>query len=114
MALQEGFNALHFLQVISLPGLSSNFARSRQALRGRSEAVQEVVSQAGDKWALPSKQSDKMIFLPACCLAFLSAQCLSLGFPGVFLGASSFTQLSFVVDPCWPGLLLALAVAVEF
>lgn len=59
MALHEGFNALLFLLVISLPGLTSSFARSRQALRGRSEAPQEVISQAGEKWALPSKQSDK-------------------------------------------------------
>lgn len=54
MALQEGFSALLFLQVISLPGLSSSFARSRQALRGRSEAVQDLISQASDEWVLPS------------------------------------------------------------
>lgn len=49
MAPEEEYSAFHLLNAITLPGSMSSFARSMQVLRDRSESVQDVITQSGDK-----------------------------------------------------------------
>lgn len=62
MAPEEEYSSFHLLNAITLPGSMSSFARSMQVLRDRSESVEDVITQSGDKWSLPSQQNEIMIF----------------------------------------------------